>query len=261
MIPAMVFVVCYTVGPWIARRMEGIAPWRFIVTLLLLGVAALVGGRLHFVLANAFMYTGRWSAALTPAGAGIHAGGAIILMTLAVFPIAWVLRVPAAKLADALAPTIAIGIAIGRVNCWIRGCCFGDLCHAGWCITQPRGSFAYRWQVAHHLISPDAAETLPLHPLQLYFIAGGLLTLTAALWTYRRKQFDGEVALVALLVFGFTSFALEFLRAPWTDRPYWGPLPQLTWTALSVAAAAGACLMAGRRRARRDGSLPAVASA
>jgi phosphatidylglycerol:prolipoprotein diacylglycerol transferase len=261
MTSAIALAVCYTVGPWIARRMEGLAPWRFIVTLLALGVAAAVGGRAHFVLANSAIFSGRWTAALAPAGGSFHAGGAILFMVLAVFPIARLLRVSTPKLADALAPTIALGVAISRVNCWIRGCCFGDVCHVGWCITLPKGSFAHRWQVAHRLIAPDAAHTLPLHPLQLYFVAAGVLVLAAALWTYRRKRFDGEVALVALLVFGVTSFALEFLRAPFTDRLYWGPLPQLAWTALGLGVVAAVWLAVGRRRARRDPSTPAVATA
>ena len=261
MTTVIALAVCYTLGPWIARRMEGVAPWRFLVTLVGLGIAAAVGGRAHFVIANSAIYSGRWTAALAPGGGGLHAGGAVVFMTLAVFPLARLLGVRTPKLADALAPTIAMGIAISRVNCWLRGCCFGDVCHVGWCVTVPKGSFAHRWQVAHQLISPDAAETLPLHPLQLYFVAAGVLVLAAALWTYRWKRFDGEVALVALLVFGLTSFGLEFLRAPFTDRPYWGPLPQLAWTALGLGVVAAVWLAVGRRRARRHPPVRAVATA
>lgn len=260
MTTVIALAVCYTLGPWIARRMGGVAPWRFLVALVALGIAAAVGGRAHFVLANPAIYSGRWTAALAPGG-GLHAGGAIVFMALAVFPLARLLGLSTPKLADALAPTIAMGIAISRVNCFLRGCCFGDVCHVGWCVTVPKGSFAHRWQMAHHLISPDAVETLPLHPLQLYFVAAGILALAAALWTYRWKRFDGDVALVTLLVFGLTSFALEFLRAPFTDRPYWGPLPQLAWTALSLGIVAAAGLAVGRRRARRAATVGAVATA
>jgi prolipoprotein diacylglyceryltransferase len=36
-------------------------------------------------------------------------------------------RIPTLRLADVLAPTVALGIAIGRLGCFLNGCCYGQV--------------------------------------------------------------------------------------------------------------------------------------
>lgn len=36
--------------------------------------------------------------------------------------------------ADFFAPALAVGYALGRVGCFLNGCCFGELCDLAWCI-------------------------------------------------------------------------------------------------------------------------------
>ena len=54
-------------------------------------------------------------------------------------------RLPVLPLADLIAPSLALGLAIGRLGCLLNGCCFGDVCqHAyPWGITFPPGSPPY----------------------------------------------------------------------------------------------------------------------
>ena len=95
----------------------------------------------------------------------------------------------------------------------------------------------FEQHVTMGLVPEDATGTAPVHPLQLYFAASGLLLTGVALWHHRRKRWDGEVALGGLLLFSISAGALESFRAddPW--RTYWGRLPQLEWTALAMTAA------------------------
>jgi hypothetical protein len=77
-----------------------------------------------------------------------------------------------------------------------------------------------------------------------------------ALAVRRRRRFDGEPTLVALLVYSVSAAALEFLRGERTARVFWGPLPQLEWVALAMTVATGAALVLATRRtsvARRRG--------
>lgn len=49
--------------------------------------------------------------------------------------------------ADAIAPSLMLGIAIGRLGCLLNGCCFGGPCDHAWAVTFPQESPAYVSQI------------------------------------------------------------------------------------------------------------------
>lgn len=53
-------------------------------------------------------------------------------------------RVSALAMADIIAPSLAIGLAIGRIGCLLNGCCYGGTCDRPWAVTFPRMSSADR---------------------------------------------------------------------------------------------------------------------
>ena len=55
---------------------------------------------------------------------------------------------PLLATADLVAPSLMLGLAIGRIGCLLNGCCFGGLCDLPWAVTFPAGSPAYASQVA-----------------------------------------------------------------------------------------------------------------
>jgi len=161
------------------------------------------------------------------------------------------LRLPLGRFADGFLPTVGVGIAIARVGCFLHGCCFGTLCSWPWCVTFPRDTYIYQYHADLGVLPPGAERTLPIHPLQLYFCAAGLLITAAALWWHPRKRYHGEVALVGLVLFSTSTALLEFLRADAQPRLYWGALPQLTWIALAMSVASLVAL-AGAELAHRS---------
>jgi phosphatidylglycerol:prolipoprotein diacylglycerol transferase len=160
-------------------------------------------------------------------------------------------RVPIRPFADVLAPTVGVALAVTRLGCFLKGCCFGTVCHAPWCVTFPRGTYLFLLHADAGLVPPDAGHTAPVHPLQLYFSAAGLLMAAVSLWLYPRRRYDGQVALVELVVFSATAAALEFFRADPATRVYWGSLPQLAWTALAMTAGSALTLALAEWRHRR----------
>ena len=46
-------------------------------------------------------------------------------------------RLPLLALCDLIAPSMALGLAIGRIGCLMNGCCFGAVCDYPWAITFP----------------------------------------------------------------------------------------------------------------------------
>lgn len=244
-------VVCVALAPrWISPG-EGLAPWRIRLLILVLGVAVFAGGRLHFLL-NHWSYLGNtsWSSWRLYVGS-IHAGGAIVALALTAPWLARALHLPLGRLADGLAPTVGIGVAIARLGCFAQGCCFGRVCTLPWCVSFPASGFVFKYHAQEGLVAQGASQSAALHPLQLYFAAGGLLLTAVAVWLLPRRRYDGQVAWVVLVLYGLSAAVLEFFRADAWPRAYWGPLPQLEWTALAITVLGCAGLLHAERVHRR----------
>jgi phosphatidylglycerol:prolipoprotein diacylglycerol transferase len=128
-----------------------------------------------------------------------------------------------AVVGDVLAPGLALGHAVGRLGCFLAGCCFGKTCPAGGapCVAFPAGSVAHSHLAAAGQLGPAGAVapvTPPLHPTQLYE-AAALLGIFALLLLWRRRQrFAGQLFLVYLLAYGLARAALEVFRGDVSRR-------------------------------------------
>jgi len=56
-------------------------------------------------------------------------------------------RLSALAMGDLMAPSIVLGIAIGRIGCFLNGCCFGGVCDLPWAVQFPFGSPPHMRQV------------------------------------------------------------------------------------------------------------------
>lgn len=119
---------------------------------------------------------------------------------------------PVLPMLDALAPAMAFGVAIGRLGCFLNGCCYGDACNLPWAVRFPKDSPAWFSEVSRNLIPPDADHSLWLHPTQLYSTVDGLILflLLSAYYPLRRR--DGAVFGLLLLTYPITRFLVEHLR-------------------------------------------------
>jgi phosphatidylglycerol:prolipoprotein diacylglycerol transferase len=79
---------------------------------------------------------------------------------------------------DLVAPYLALAQAVGRIGCFMNGCCYGA----------------------------------PNRPVQLY-AAGWLFAIFAILCFWReRRRFDGEIFLGYCMLYGVKRFLIEFFR-------------------------------------------------
>lgn len=115
--------------------------------------------------------------------------------------------------ADTIAPSGGLLMFGGRIGCFLQGCCHGTPTGLPWAVRFPAGTQPYAWQVQHDLIPPGAPFSTPVHPLQLYFALVGVLVFVALAAYQPRKRYDGEVLLLFLLSYLWTTWLLEFLRA------------------------------------------------
>lgn len=119
---------------------------------------------------------------------------------------------PVRPVLDVIAPSLALGIAIGRIGCFLNGCCYGDRCDLAWGVSFPKGSLPYHDQLDNGLIDSTRAWSLPVHPTQIYSAIDGflLLGLLSAFFPHRRR--DGEVMALLMVAYPVSRFLIERLR-------------------------------------------------
>jgi phosphatidylglycerol:prolipoprotein diacylglycerol transferase len=126
----LMLVVAFYSAYFLSRRtakQEGIDPNRMVDILLLAAIFGVVGSRILYIVQNLDQmnslidYIAIWRGGLVFYG-GLIAG--IVGLTTYVR----VRRIPMWRLADAAAPAIMVGLAFGRIGCFLNGCCWGDVC-------------------------------------------------------------------------------------------------------------------------------------
>jgi phosphatidylglycerol:prolipoprotein diacylglycerol transferase len=236
---------------WSAAR-EGLEVRAVRRALLVLAVIVLAGGRAHFVVNAPETYAGRWLAAFAPWGGGFHIGGGMVALALCLPSVVGRRRMAPGRFADGIVVPVAVAVLVTRVGCLLHGCCFGSPCHGPWCVQFPAASAVFSLQASLEMLPAGATRSLPVHALALYFGAAAALVAAVALWLRRRRRYEGEVALVAMLLFSATTAAIEGLRAGYGPMVLWAGRSQLQWTALAMTAAFLAALAAAEWRHARE---------
>ena len=164
-------------------------------------VLAIVGGRGLFVLTHWSDYASDPLGVFRLWEGGLMLYGGYILAIVG--GIAYVRRkkLPVWKLGDAVAPAMALGIGIGRIGCFLNGCCFGLPSHVVWAVRFPPGSY-----------SSYTFPGLPLHPSQLYLAAAGGILFLVLLRLDRTPHFDGWLFWVAVAADAVLRFGIDFTR-------------------------------------------------
>jgi phosphatidylglycerol:prolipoprotein diacylglycerol transferase len=145
-------------------------------------VAGIAGARLFYVIQYWPAMTrgdlfGTTAAILNFTEGGLVVYGSLIGAVVAFCAFVILARLPALQLADTIAPSLVLGLAIGRVGCLLNGCCFGGVCEDNpFCITFPRYSAPelYTLSPAYHHQLSDQLTGDYLHGIRLSASAGTL---------------------------------------------------------------------------------------
>jgi phosphatidylglycerol:prolipoprotein diacylglycerol transferase len=144
---------------------------------------------------------------------GIVLYGSILGGTIAFFLYRTLRYFPLLPVLDIIAPALALGIAIGRIGCFLNGCCYGDSCNLPWAVEFPKHSPPWDSEVGRGLIPPSAGSSLPLHPTQLYSTIDGLILMTLLLAYFPIRKRDGQVMGLLMLTYPVSRFLVEHLRS------------------------------------------------
>ncbi|MGZ6123394.1 MAG: prolipoprotein diacylglyceryl transferase [Myxococcales bacterium] len=234
-------------------------------------VAAMVGSRILFIIVNWDDYAHDlmgifefWKGGLVFYGGFIGA----VLFSI------WYMRrhdMSFLPYADVMAPTVAIGQALGRLGCFSAGCCWGAACDSHYLFAArfPPQSLAYQSQLTTHLISSGAPTTIPIHPTQLYESLGCALIFLFLTYWRSRKRFHGEMLALYLMLYAPLRALVEGFRGDeergrvfnflggWARHAWWN---LSTSELISIGIfAAGAAIWLTRSRRSAAASVPAAA--
>lgn len=214
------------------RHSTGIALWA--------SIAALIGGRLFFLLQHLAYTVSHPSVVFDANGAtvsfGVYIGG--VLGTIFYGSMN---NVAIAKYLDVAASVLGIGPMIGRLACFLNGDDYGRIAKVPWGVRFPHGSYPFLDQVHRGLISPMDDLSLPVHPVQLYGSFKGLVLFVLFTFLAKRKLFrPGVLFCLFWLCYAACRFTLEFYRGD-DDRGWVWALStgQFASTIIALAAIGG----------------------
>lgn len=109
--------------------------------------------------------------------------------------------------ADCAVPYLALGQGIGRIGCFLNGCCYGRPTSLPWGVKFPTGSMVFQSYPG------EGGWSLPVHPTQLYATVG--LVFLCLLLIYIRdewKPFTGITVPAYFFLHGVMRFFNEIFR-------------------------------------------------
>ncbi|MBF8290427.1 MAG: Phosphatidylglycerol--prolipoprotein diacylglyceryl transferase [Chloroflexi bacterium] len=178
--------------------------------IIVIAIAALVGGRLYHVIDQWQLYQGDLLKIILPPYSGLGVYGGLVTGTLAFIVLVRVWRLNAWVWADVVAPALFTMQAIGRWGNFFNQELYGPP------TTQPWGVVIdCLHRVAAYPCSAFPEATTGFHPLFLYESISGLLGATILIWLSRGRPYRlrrGDQLLIFFIWYGVVRFLLENLR-------------------------------------------------
>ena len=189
---AIAFLVCTFLALHEARR-RGFPEDGVYDMVLWAVIGGVVGARLFYVSYYWELYTSApWRIFAIWEGGLVFYGG-IVGGAIAVLSVVFFKDLPLADAADIVGLVLPLGLTIGRIGCFLNGCCYGKPTTLPWGIVFP------------------GLGNIPRHPTQIYEMIYSLL-IFIFLWAFRRKLPPGLILPLFLLLYSFFRFFNEFLR-------------------------------------------------
>jgi phosphatidylglycerol:prolipoprotein diacylglycerol transferase len=169
-------------------------------------------------------------------GGLVYYGGLIGSTVAGIGYLVWK-KLPVWKIADVLAPSIALGSVFGRVGCLLNGCCYGRACSLPWAI---------------HFPADHQTGGAPVHPTEIYDALLNLFLYVFLAWLFRRKKFDGQIFATYLIIYAVFRSVVEYFRGDYpSDHVHAGlTSAQLVSIPIFVAGLALAAILSRRAPAK-----------
>lgn len=180
----------------------------FIFWVVLLGIA---GARVFFIFLNLSFFMGNPGEMIMIQKGGLAWQGSLIAGLATALVYIKRKKWPMGKMFDAIAPYAALGQSIGRVGCFLNGCCFGR--EVPWGIYFP-------------------VHDAHLHPTQLYDSVGLLIIFFVLKKMQKGDRSPGSIFVLYLMFASAQRFIIEFFRAD--HFVVWAGLSIFQWVSIVV---------------------------
>jgi phosphatidylglycerol:prolipoprotein diacylglycerol transferase len=163
-------------------------------------ISALVGAKLLLLIVDWDHY--RHDPLSLIRSGGVFYGGLVGAVVTAI----WFFRkhrLPVWMMTDIMAPSVALGHAIGRLGCFSAGCCYGKPTAAPWGVT-------FTDPYAREIVGVPL--NVALHPTQLYESGVEFAIFGFLLFLSGRKKFDGQIFWIYVGCYSVARFVIEFFR-------------------------------------------------
>jgi phosphatidylglycerol---prolipoprotein diacylglyceryl transferase len=155
-------------------------------------------------------------------------------------------KMPLLAVLDVVAAPIALGHAIGRIGCFVAGCCYGKPTSLPWGVT-------FTSPVAQTIAGTPL--NVSLHPTQLYEAGAEFLNFLL-IWLGARQRFTGQLIGAYFVLYGIERGTIEFFRGdPGRTMMFHGTV-SLMQIVSAVLIVAGASLWWRGLRARSMAPVP-----
>lgn len=183
-----------------AKKQFGTKTETIQMLIVLIIIASVIGGKFFIIFEDPKLYLSEPSQLLKGFNTGFVFYGSLLfaIPTMLIFFRKY--KLPTLAMLDIMAGTTCIVHGFGRIGCFMAGCCYG---------TQHDGFFSVTF------IDPQCvAEPMntPLHPTQLYSSITIFTILAIILFVSKRKQFDGQLFMLYLMLYALARTILEVFR-------------------------------------------------
>jgi len=243
----------FVIGVFLAMRRApgmGVQPQVISDLALYILLGIVVGARLLHVLSDWEYYrTHPFSAVKVWEGGLAFHGGLIGAVAISI----WYLRrrgISPWRVGDVIVPSVALGHAIGRLGCFLNGCCYGPVSGLSWAVRFPGGSLASQQHYAEGLLESPGSASLPVLPTQLISAAVLVAIFLILLRLTRAATFPGEVFWSYGILYGVARFLLELIRGD--TPPVLGPFSLYQVISAGIFLFSAVMLAVLRARGRED---------
>ncbi len=177
--------------------------------IIIIVIMALVGGRVFYIILNWKDFLQNTSAYILSREGFVFLGG-FTFAAISALSYTALKKLPVWRYADVFAPSIAFGHALGRLGCFLNGCCYGKVGHGFLAMVFPYDSVAGYYHPYEPVIATQLISSLANFSIFVF------LSLV-----YRNKKFDGQIFFLYFITYSIFRFIIEFIRGDYLQNQYY----------------------------------------
>lgn len=185
-------------------------------------VSGLIGGRIFYVAEHWSFYRENPSNIIMVQQGGLMFFGGFLIGGASLILFCKLNKKNVLDVLDLVVSAIPLGHALGRIGCFLNGCCYGKVSDSCLSVTFPHDSIPWSEQLNAALISSTAERSLPVLPSQLFEAALNFIIFLILIRRYKHRRHTGSQLALYMMLYAVARFAVEFSRAD--ERLYFGPV-------------------------------------